>query len=104
MDKIPNIFEYFSYIYFVPSCVTGPFFEYKDYENFMYKRGDYTYENKPNRFPIVIKKFFLGILFVAFLLISENISNTDMILDETGKYSGLRIVRKINLFIEIKLN
>jgi hypothetical protein len=67
----------------------------------MYKKEDFSYDNyennkkKPSRFPIVIKKFFLAILFAIFLIISENISNTDIILDETGKYSGLRQVNKL---------
>lgn len=95
LERLPNILEYFSYIYFIPGCVVGPFFEYKDYENFMYNKGDYNCPNKPNRFPIVIKKFFLGILFAIFLIISENISNTDIILDETGKYSNQRQVIKL---------
>ena len=66
----------------------------------MYKKEDFSYENyennkkKPSRFPIVIKKFLLAILFAIFLIISENISNSDIILDETGKYSGLRQVNK----------
>jgi len=101
LNKIPNFLEYFSYIYFIPSCIVGPFFEYKDYENFMYRQGDYNDSEisakkleKPNRFPIVLKKFYLGIMFAIFLIISENISNTDIILDETGKYSGLRQVIK----------
>ena len=97
---MPNILEYFSYIYFIPSCVVGPFFEYKDYENFMYKKGDYAEEyekirQNTNRFPVVIKKFLLAILFVVLMVISENISNTGIILDTTGKYSQIRIVKNI---------
>merc|ERR1712032_1402420 len=26
LDRVPNILEYFSYIYFIPSCIVGPFF------------------------------------------------------------------------------
>lgn len=105
LDRVPNILEYFSYIYFIPSCIVGPFFEYKDYENFMYKKGDYANEYEkiiPNKFPVVFKKFLLAILFAVFLIISENISNTDIILDETGKYSDLRIFFAVILSYTIK--
>ena len=35
IEKMPSLFEYASYIYFYPTCITGPFVEYKDFINFI---------------------------------------------------------------------
>lgn len=84
--------EYFSYAYFVPSCVIGPFFEMKDYLDFIHKRNDYAHKDKINKYPIVLNKFLLGILFAILLVIFSKVSNIDIILDVNNEYSTMRKV------------
>lgn len=35
IKKLPSLFEYFSYIFFGPSAVCGPSFDYKEFNDFI---------------------------------------------------------------------
>jgi hypothetical protein len=39
--KLPSILEVFSYMYYFPSALMGPSFEFKDYIDYIYLTGDY---------------------------------------------------------------
>lgn len=31
VTKLPSVLEMFSYVFFCPACISGPFFEYSDF-------------------------------------------------------------------------
>jgi len=41
IPKLPSVLEYYSYIYFFPSALTGPFFDFRDFENLVTRTGIY---------------------------------------------------------------
>lgn len=89
IDQVPELCEYLGYIFFVPGCIIGPFFEIKDFLNFVYKNDDYAYENKISKMPTVVKKFILGVLFAFIYVFTSKISNSDIIIDNNNEYSNL---------------
>lgn len=65
-----NMLNFLSYIYFIPSCITGPFIEYKDYIDFVYLKGNYSHIKHSNF--TVVKKLILALFFiVVFSLFKE---------------------------------
>jgi MBOAT, membrane-bound O-acyltransferase family len=41
LKKLPNLFEYFSYILNMNGCVVGPVYDYYDYSSFINKTNGY---------------------------------------------------------------
>lgn len=68
IEKMPSLFEYASYIYFYPTCITGPFVEYKDFINFIELTD--CYSNLTNNLGFIFyqgcEKFLLAIFYVIF--------------------------------------
>jgi lysophospholipid acyltransferase len=59
LDRLPSYLEFQSYIHFPGSCIIGPFFEYKDYRDFIKLANNYA--NMPMHYwPIL--KYWLGAL------------------------------------------
>ena len=38
---LPNLLEYFSFVFFCNGCLVGPFIEFSDFKNFMELQGVY---------------------------------------------------------------
>lgn len=74
IEELPSLFEYASYIYFYPTCIVGPFIEYKDFINFIELKD--CYANLTNNLGYVFcegfQKLFLGIFFVIFFALYGN--------------------------------
>lgn len=43
IQELPNILEVMSYAFFFPACLVGPFYEYKDFIDFINRRGEFTH-------------------------------------------------------------
>ena len=56
--QIPSVMEMLSYSYFCCGCLVGPFFEYKDYINFIEQKG--IYSKIPSTFFASLKRFLHG--------------------------------------------
>lgn len=41
IEKLPSVMEYYSYIYFYPTALMGPFFDFNDYKNLINRQGPY---------------------------------------------------------------
>ena len=67
IEKMPSLLEYFSYIYFYPTTIIGPFIEYTDFINFIDKKD--CYANLPKRLGFIftegIKKLCTAIFFIV---------------------------------------
>mmetsp|Transcript_22713 Transcript_22713/g.19734 ORF Transcript_22713/g.19734 Transcript_22713/m.19734 type:complete len:322 (+) Transcript_22713:506-1471(+) len=42
IEKLPSFFEYISFVFYYGGCLVGPSYEYKDYSDFIHKRGIYA--------------------------------------------------------------
>lgn len=61
IEKIPNLFEYFGFIYFYPASVIGPTFNFINYHNFIHLKGQYS--KLPSRLSSTLKEFATGLFF-----------------------------------------
>ena len=69
IDKIPNIFEYYSYILFYPSISIGPCFEYSEYTNFIHRRGEFR--NIPSTFGRSLYMFGVSLMFLSLTVVGQ---------------------------------
>lgn len=72
-----NFLEYFGYIYFYPTALMGPFFEYKDYSDFLSEEADYKEISKHNCLLSSLKSILLAMLFGLVYLIFKNYSTVN---------------------------
>ena len=79
MIKEFSTLEFLSYIYFFPSCLMGPFFEYSDYIDFIEEKGDY--EEIPDTFIIAFKRLLLAVLFSIIYLTIKQIGDVENIIE-----------------------
>ena len=42
IEELPTFYEYLGYLYYCGGTIAGPFFEYRDYINFMSRKGNYA--------------------------------------------------------------
>ena len=63
IEDIPSFAKILGYTYNIPSCVASPFFEYKDYEDWIELKGDYAHI--PDTFHEGVRRFSAGILWVS---------------------------------------
>jgi lysophospholipid acyltransferase len=42
VETLPSFYDYLGYIYYCGGTIAGPFFEYKDYVNFIERKGHYS--------------------------------------------------------------
>jgi D-alanyl-lipoteichoic acid acyltransferase DltB (MBOAT superfamily) len=72
--EMPSLLEFCSYIYFYPTCITGPFVEYKDFMNFIELTDCYT--NLTSNLGFIFyqgfEKLFLGIFYIIFFALYGN--------------------------------
>ena len=40
-EGIPSFFDYWSYMYFCGACISGPFYEYKDFMHYIRREEHY---------------------------------------------------------------
>ena len=43
IPKLPNLLEFLGYVYFYPSAIIGPAFNYNIYDEFIQRSGHYSY-------------------------------------------------------------
>lgn len=50
---LPDYLTYIGYVFFLPACLIGPVFEFRDYEDYLNRKGDY--ENIPSTIKPAVK-------------------------------------------------
>lgn len=79
-----TLLEYFGYIYFYPTCIMGPFFEFSDFRNFINREGDYI------NIPILraikegLLKLLGGLFFAIIYLIIKPFISVNFYFDNLG--------------------
>ena len=81
IEDLPSLCKIIGYTYNVPSCIASPFFEYKDYEDWMELKGNY--QNIPDTFIPGFKRFSTGILWLVFFAILSVMYKPIFLVDES---------------------
>eukprot|EP00347_Sterkiella_histriomuscorum_P004536 403360089 len=63
IDQCPSFYDYLGYLYYCGGTIAGPFYEYKDYINFMHREGHYL--NIPSTIIPTIKRLAVAIFFIG---------------------------------------
>jgi len=77
-----NILEYFSYVYFFPASVIGPFYEFNDFKKFIYLEGRYGDITIAKCFQECIKKLKYCLFFSVIFVIFKQHSNPRVFFDD----------------------
>ena len=85
--KIKNftIFEFFSFTFFFPTCICGPFIEFNDFIRFIEEKGEYA--NIPSTYFLVLKRYTHGLIFAALNLFCNIYGKPQNIIDDAGNYN-----------------
>ena len=62
VNELPSLFQIWSYTFNTPSCVAGPFFEYKDFEDWVELKGEYQFI--PSTFNSGMKRLFMSLWWI----------------------------------------
>lgn len=41
IEELPSFYDFLGYMYYCGTTIAGPFFEYKDYKQFIHRTGHY---------------------------------------------------------------
>jgi len=69
-EGIPTFLDYWSYMYFCGACISGPWYEFKDFQNYM--SGKENYKIIPNTLqPTLVRIFHVILMIAASIILSE---------------------------------
>ena len=96
INKI-NFLDYVTYIYFLPSCLIGPFFEYNDFIDFINQEKDY--KNIPSSVKPSLLKLLQGILFGVVYFSLKKYGDVNYIMDEIDNSLTFPLISFFLIFI-----
>lgn len=105
LDTPPSLLEWYSYIFASGNLLAGPFFELKDYLDFIKLTGDWDVASLPGQklpSPLIpgLVRFFKGILYAASWMYLIQTYNADLL--ESDKWCNqFSILRRVPLIIVI---
>lgn len=91
VPKMPSLLEYFTYIYFYPTSMCGPFVEYKDFYMYMYKEGRYA--NIPSSLRPTLNTLGIALICLTYYSLFNGVFSLETIL--TKWFSDLDIFTKM---------
>mmetsp|Transcript_19866 Transcript_19866/g.14304 ORF Transcript_19866/g.14304 Transcript_19866/m.14304 type:complete len:170 (+) Transcript_19866:394-903(+) len=80
IHEVPSLVDYFGYMYFCGGPLMGPFFEYKDYKDFIQLQGKYSNIPANKTLLPALAKLFQGIIFIVLIMNLEPIFGFDYML------------------------
>jgi lysophospholipid acyltransferase len=83
-----TLLEYVSYIFFFPSSICGPFFEFNDFMNFIYRREEYS--NIPNTIIPSLVRMINALLLASIYTLLKSYGDPELIIDEKGQFSTIQ--------------
>ena len=93
---MPNVFQYSSYVFFFPSAIAGPTFDFMEYKRLITRTGHY--QLKFNPFFRSLRSFLGGLLFVVGTIVVTPLYKLSFCLtDEFKSYNVLRQILGLNL-------
>jgi lysophospholipid acyltransferase len=79
-----SFLEYFSYIYFYPTSIMGPFFEFSDFRDFINREEDYTEIPLTKAIKEGTKRLLGGLLFACLYLVIKPYNSVDFYFENAG--------------------
>ena len=67
ISKLPPFYKVLVYTFNVPSCIASPFYEYKDFEDWIELKGHY--EQIPNPLNSGLKRFATGLCWMVVVVV-----------------------------------
>jgi D-alanyl-lipoteichoic acid acyltransferase DltB (MBOAT superfamily) len=80
-----STFEYFSYVFFLPTSLCGPFFEFNDFIAFIKKEGDYA--KLPSTIWPSLKRISTGLAYYLIFNTFKDYADPDKIIDSKNEYT-----------------
>lgn len=80
--------EYFSYVYFYPTSICGPFIEFRDFRNFINLKEEY--KNIPSTIIPSLKRLLHAIIFSVIYFALKSYGDVEKIIDIENQYSILQ--------------
>lgn len=66
-DGIPNFFDYWAYMYFCGAAISGPWYEFKDFQQYM--KGKEHYKDIPS----TVSQTFFRVFNIVILIVTQTI-------------------------------
>ena len=101
MDK-PTLLEVFSYIFFTPTCIVGPSFEFSDFKKFIELKGEYKDLPKDLAIKSAIKEFSKAMICIFLFLAGGKICDIHYLITE--KFNNHNYLSKVNSLFNLVLN
>jgi lysophospholipid acyltransferase len=90
-DGIPNFFDFWAYMYFCGACISGPWYEFKDFQ--MYMQAQDIYKNIPSTIAPTLNRFSNTVVFIVInAILSANFKHEFFL---TDVYRNMAILPKI---------
>lgn len=88
IKECPGLLETFSYIFYFPSAIVGPSFEFSDYRNFVYTLGDYkNFFSLNHAIKASMIELTKGLICMgAYVVLKTPFDNEFLITEEFGNY------------------
>jgi len=80
LEDVPTFFEFLSYLYFVGACISGPWYEYNDFNDLINRQG--VYKDVPSTWKKSLLVYFEAWFCVVIGLILGKILNKDYYLSD----------------------
>ena len=97
--ETPTILEMFSYVFFYPSCIVGPSFEFADFRKFIYLQEDYKDLNKELAIKSAMKEFGKAVICIFIFQIGQSFYDLNyLISDEFNKHN---YITKVNYLVKL---
>lgn len=88
LETVPSFFEFLSYIYFCGAAISGPWYEFRDFNAMILRKGDF--ENVPSTWRVAFRRYFDSWVCVAVgALLHHYFPNKFMMTDEFKSHSIL---------------
>lgn len=91
IKECPSLLEYLGYIYFYPSAIIGPAFDYESYHQFIHKKEQYA--NLPSTLMASLKQALIAAIYLFILIKLTPLINTNFFKQEW--YLNMNIIGKI---------
>ncbi len=82
LKELPTFWDYCNYIFPLQSAVCGPSFEYKDWQDFLDRKGIYGKMKPFRNYPATFSRLLEGILCLVISIIIESYLPKDYILEK----------------------
>ena len=93
---MPTLLEVFSYIFFYPTCIVGPSFEFSDFRKFIELKEEYKDLPMKKAMYSALKEFVKALFFLIFFIGGGKICNLRYLI--SGEFNNQNYIFKVIFF------